>query len=317
MMRDILRIWVLAAVGLAGIVQAENHLHANSHEATDGLSDLLDALGALGGAGGKGQGEAAKGNGAKGVKEPAAEEPKTMTVTVASAAAAQGRKNETCAAASEKTTTVTHQVAAAAGTGNAGAVQLSFLSSTVFGTGPPTVTITPLPQMVTQMITITVSNGGASGVNPPEGAKGTGHAGGGAKESGKGEGTPAVANPPEGAKGSGNAEGGARSPKETPAGVNPPAGVVTNGSGNLAAGIAPATGAPINRATLTSAAIQKTGAPNAAAPAPKPLLPQHHPLDLQEHLQAELESLTQTDLAIANACVALDHSAPCPQLRPL
>ena len=48
---------------------------------------------------------------------------------------------------------------------------------TVFGTGaPPTVTVTPLPQMVTQMVTVTVNGAAAAGISPP-GAAGTGAVG--------------------------------------------------------------------------------------------------------------------------------------------
>jgi hypothetical protein len=57
---------------------------------------------------------------------------------------------------------------------------------TVFGTGaPPTVTVTPLPQMITQLTTVTVNNAAAAapssipaGVSPPAGAAaGTGASG--------------------------------------------------------------------------------------------------------------------------------------------
>jgi hypothetical protein len=47
------------------------------------------------------------------------------------------------------------------------AVQLSFLTTTVFGTGnAPTVTVTPLPVTITQMQTVTVTAGGVAAANP-------------------------------------------------------------------------------------------------------------------------------------------------------
>jgi hypothetical protein len=53
---------------------------------------------------------------------------------------------------------------------------------TVFGTGaPPTVTVTPLPQMVTQMVTVTVNGAAAAGISLP-GAAGTGAVGTGGTE---------------------------------------------------------------------------------------------------------------------------------------
>lgn len=45
---------------------------------------------------------------------------------------------------------------------------MSFLTSTVFGSGAaPTVTVTPLPQMITQMVTITVSANNQAAVPVP------------------------------------------------------------------------------------------------------------------------------------------------------
>lgn len=133
-----------------------------------GLSDILGALGLEGGK---------KGDKAETV---------TKTITAQGVAAAKG--NATCAA--QKTITVTQQAAASDGTGyvlctrfscsptnRSSLVQLSFVTVTVFGTGaPPTVTVTPLPQMVTQMVTVTVTGAAAAGISPP-GAVGTGAVG--------------------------------------------------------------------------------------------------------------------------------------------
>jgi hypothetical protein len=55
-------------------------------------------------------------------------------------------------------------------------LQLSFVTMTMFESGPaPTVTVTPLPQMITQQVTVTVTanNNVAAGVSMP-GAVGTG-----------------------------------------------------------------------------------------------------------------------------------------------
>lgn len=53
-------------------------------------------------------------------------------------------------------------------------LQLSFVTMTVFGTGAaPTVTVTPLPQMITQQVTVTVNQAAAAGGS----AAGTGGAG--------------------------------------------------------------------------------------------------------------------------------------------
>lgn len=68
---------------------------------------------------------------------------KTVTMTVTKSAVG---------AANQSTVTVTQQAQAA---GLAAVTQLSFLTSTVFGTGvAPTVTITALPQMITQFVRI-------------------------------------------------------------------------------------------------------------------------------------------------------------------
>lgn len=49
----------------------------------------------------------------------------------------------------------------------ASGLQLSFVTMTVFASGPaPTVTVTPLPQMVTQEVTVTVSANNAAAAAP-------------------------------------------------------------------------------------------------------------------------------------------------------
>lgn len=67
-------------------------------------------------------------------------------------------------------------------TNGSSGLQLSFVTMTVFGTGPPpTVTVTPLAQFITQLVTITENPTAASsipaGVSPPPGAPGTGGTG--------------------------------------------------------------------------------------------------------------------------------------------
>ncbi|EMR85874.1 hypothetical protein ACHAPC_007650 [Botrytis cinerea] len=116
-MKGFIRASLLVAVGAAGLAQGYQY------EAR-GLSDIIAALEG----GGKGKESAA----------PAVTKEITKTMTVTKSA--QGAAAPTGAAIQ------------AAGTGG----QFSFLTSTVFASGaPPTVTVTPLPQMVTQTVTET------------------------------------------------------------------------------------------------------------------------------------------------------------------
>src|SRR5579859_7433634 len=69
-------------------------------------------------------------------------------------------------------------------TNGSSGLQLSFVTMTVFGTGaPPTVTVTPLAQFITQLVTVTVNNAAAApssiapGISPPPGMAGTGGSG--------------------------------------------------------------------------------------------------------------------------------------------
>ncbi|TGO33764.1 hypothetical protein BHYA_0228g00130 [Botrytis hyacinthi] len=114
-MKDFIRASLLVAVGAAGLAQGYQY------EAR-GLSDIIAAL--------EGGGKASA--------APAVTKEITKTMTVTKIA--QGAAAPTGAAVQ------------AAGTGG----QFSFLTSTIFGTGaPPTVTVTPLPQMITQTVTET------------------------------------------------------------------------------------------------------------------------------------------------------------------
>ncbi|KAK6613376.1 hypothetical protein ACHAQE_001268 [Botrytis cinerea] len=116
-MKGFIRASLLVAVGAAGLAQGYQY------EAR-GLSDIIAALEG----GGKGKESAA----------PAVTKEITKTMTVTKSV--QGAAAPTGAAIQ------------AAGTGG----QFSFLTSTVFASGaPPTVTVTPLPQMVTQTVTET------------------------------------------------------------------------------------------------------------------------------------------------------------------
>ncbi|KAF7938915.1 uncharacterized protein EAE98_001252 [Botrytis deweyae] len=114
-MKSFIRASLLVAVGAAGLAQGYRY------EAR-GLSDIIAAL--------EGGGKASA--------APAVTKEITKTMTVTKIA--QGAAAPTGAAVQ------------AAGTGG----QFSFLTSTVFASGaPPTVTVTPLPQMVTQTVTET------------------------------------------------------------------------------------------------------------------------------------------------------------------
>ncbi|KAF7942226.1 hypothetical protein BELL_0067g00110 [Botrytis elliptica] len=114
-MKSFIRASLLVAVGAAGLAQGYRY------EAR-GLSDIIAAL--------EGGGKASA--------APAVTKEITKTMTVTKVA--QGAAAPTGAAVQ------------AAGTGG----QFSFLTSTVFASGaPPTVTVTPLPQMVTQTVTET------------------------------------------------------------------------------------------------------------------------------------------------------------------
>ncbi|TGO91436.1 hypothetical protein BPOR_0028g00280 [Botrytis porri] len=112
-MKGFIRATLLVAVGAAGLAQGYRY------EAR-GLSDIIAAL--------EGGGKASA--------APAVTKEITKTMTVTKSA--QGAAAPTGAAIQ------------AAGTGG----QFSFLTSTVFASGaPPTVTVTPLPQMITQTVT--------------------------------------------------------------------------------------------------------------------------------------------------------------------
>ncbi|TGO65503.1 hypothetical protein BCON_0002g00870 [Botryotinia convoluta] len=114
-MKGFIRASLLVAVGAASLAQGYRY------EAR-GLSDIIAAL--------EGGGKASA--------APAVTKDITKTMTVTKSA--QGAAAPTGAAVQ------------AAGTGG----QFSFLTSTVFASGaPPTVTVTPLPQMVTQTVTET------------------------------------------------------------------------------------------------------------------------------------------------------------------
>ncbi|KAF5871846.1 uncharacterized protein Bfra_008871 [Botrytis fragariae] len=114
-MKGFIRASLLVAVGAAGLAQGYRY------EAR-GLSDIIAAL--------EGGGKASA--------APAVTKEITKTMTVTKSA--QGAAAPTGVAVQ------------AAGTGG----QFSFLTSTVFASGaPPTVTVTPLPQMVTQTVTET------------------------------------------------------------------------------------------------------------------------------------------------------------------
>ncbi|TEY85239.1 hypothetical protein BOTCAL_0015g00270 [Botryotinia calthae] len=116
-MKGFIRASLLVAVGVAGLAQGYQY------EAR-GLSDIIAALEG----GGKGKESAA----------PAVTKEITKTMTVTKSV--QGAAAPTGAAIQ------------AVGTGG----QFSFLTSTVFASGaPPTVTVTPLPQMITQTVTET------------------------------------------------------------------------------------------------------------------------------------------------------------------
>ncbi|ESZ98072.1 hypothetical protein SBOR_1528 [Sclerotinia borealis F-4128] len=124
-MKGFLRAPLLVVVGWASLAQGYQHVPKD-------LSDIIAAL--EGAQGGKGE---------------------VTTVTAAAAAAAV--KTVTAAAVTKEITmtmTVTKSIQGAAvqaaGTGG----QFSFLTSTVFASGaPPTVTVTPIPQMITQTVT--------------------------------------------------------------------------------------------------------------------------------------------------------------------
>ncbi|TGO30716.1 hypothetical protein BPAE_0004g01610 [Botrytis paeoniae] len=112
-MKGFIRVSLLVAVGAVGLAQGYRY------EAR-GLSDIIAALE----------------GGEKASAAPAVTKEITKTMTVTKSA--QGAAAPTGAAIQ------------AAGTGG----QFSFLTSTVFASGaPPTVTVTPLPQMVTQTVT--------------------------------------------------------------------------------------------------------------------------------------------------------------------
>ncbi|ATZ50168.1 hypothetical protein BCIN_05g05420 [Botrytis cinerea B05.10] len=116
-MKGFIRASLLVAVGAAGLAQGYQY------EAR-GLSDIIAALE----------------GGAKGKESAAPAVTKEITKTMTVTKSVQGAAAPTGAAIQ------------AAGTGG----QFSFLTSTVFASGaPPTVTVTPLPQMVTQTVTET------------------------------------------------------------------------------------------------------------------------------------------------------------------
>lgn len=152
--------------------KGDEHFHADAHDRR-GLTEIINAFegesnGAVevgvsgGGAGGVGGGHK-KEKGATTV---------FVTNTIQAAGIGSGR-NGTGIANEEKTVTVIKtELAAAAASGNAYVLcdvlfcstdfirnfQLSFVTETVFRTGAaPTITVTPLPETITQQLTITVT----------------------------------------------------------------------------------------------------------------------------------------------------------------
>ncbi|KAM0183923.1 hypothetical protein ACHAPF_000368 [Botrytis cinerea] len=132
-MKGFIRASLLVAVGAAGLAQGYQY------EAR-GLSDIIAALE----------------GGAKGKESAAPAVTKEITKTMTVTKSVQGAAAPTGAAIQAAGTGYEDQSFRNWPKTNNSSGQFSFLTSTVFASGaPPTVTVTPLPQMVTQTVTET------------------------------------------------------------------------------------------------------------------------------------------------------------------